>query len=344
MENPEAIFDILSIRSMKERYYASSTKQNGGSFPPDSKTRSVFIPTPCSAIASDLAFLANQEALEHFVQDFAIDDSISDCFAETDAAVSLDFSRKAPSETELKFLTSPSLSKRVAQVSENLSKNQSISKESPTRPKVTFALQLSSREPKSSGKELEQSRHGPSNLENTINVNSQMRNVSASQPTQSRMWDKSTSGHAQTSQASAQDDRATLSECEEDELDERCSRQKHKSSEVEKVTENVEEEVEEKVTEKMSEKVPEKVTEKMPEKVTEKMPKKVTEKMPEKLTEKMTEMVPQKVAEKEKEKENSISKFPKFGLGWVIGNTIHRGKRNQTPNKKESRNEEKRRK
>ncbi|CAL1536897.1 unnamed protein product [Lymnaea stagnalis] len=69
MENPEAFLDILTIRSLKERYHGGS-ESDDNDFSMDTTS--------------------NHDDLETFVRDFRIDDSISDCFADSDSLASAD--------------------------------------------------------------------------------------------------------------------------------------------------------------------------------------------------------------------------------------------------------------
>ncbi|GFR59061.1 hypothetical protein ElyMa_000046800 [Elysia marginata] len=277
MENPEAIFDVLSIRSMKERYYASNGTKS--SVPATTTKTSLFTPTPSAAIVSDLAFLANQEALEHFVQDFTIDDSISDCFADSEPIRNFGFSSKAPSRIEQELLTPPNSSKPDVQLGKT--KGQSInqfSKASTSRPKVTFALRTTSVVDNFNlDGEVQKSPSSQENQQNFKGTNRSFLNISPSQHGNTIVMADGEPAHAHSSQNSIlSSEKINVLPCEE-----------------------------------------------MTEQLTLKQGHKPGDRG--------------KLAQREKDKDTHVSKFPRFGLSWVIDNTIHRGKKQQSPNKVASR-------
>ena len=188
---------------------------------------------------------------------------------------------QAPCQVEQQLLTSPTRSKRIDLANREFNEIQP-GKPSPTRPKVTFALQPSSRENGKSNEKVPKPTGVQPRHQNTREGNGSNRYNATTEPNQSRWMCNGVLAHAQSSGSSAGKNNEISRDGEGEEKGSPTRRQKFAERE--------------------------------------------------------------KTAEKDREKENITSKFPKFGLSWVIDNTIHRGKRNQTPNKKESRSEEKRRK
>ncbi|GFN81225.1 hypothetical protein PoB_000773100 [Plakobranchus ocellatus] len=198
MENPEAVFDYLSIRSMRERYYGSNCRP----------TISFNIPPP-SAKACDVSYLANQEALEHFVQDFAIDDSISDCFAETDIGENCASSAvQAPSLVEKELLTPPKVSKQTPKAPQEPDHaSRKSGKPSTSKTKVTFVLDsdeqgLSSAEnnrrkgSESTGQNLKQT-HPGATKQKSVNLQEKSASIPTSQSNQPRFLGTMASAHEQ---------------------------------------------------------------------------------------------------------------------------------------------------